>query len=152
MSELLKKIKDAALQARKTRNTDVSAPLITLIGDIEAVGKKEGRDVTDLEVTALLKKYIKNANETAIQAEKHEDAKNVTASLNEVRLYESFLPAQLDEAELREIIGKFISGTTIPGQVVPRPSIGVVSKLLKEEHGGSYDGAVAARLIKEALQ
>lgn len=153
MSELLKKIKDAALQARKSRNSNVSAPLITLIGDIEAVGKNDGREVIDLDVTKLLKKYIKNANDTAIAAEKHSNTPSATTALAEVSLYESFLPSQLTEDQLRKAIEALIEDFTKnaePGRM--KISIGWITKELKAAHDGTYDGATAARMIKEILQ
>ena len=57
---LIAQIKSAQLQLRKDRATVHAAALSTLIGEAETIGKDAGnREVTDAELTALLKKFIK---------------------------------------------------------------------------------------------
>ena len=57
---LLNKIKADQLAARKAKDGLATALLTTLIGDAEMVGKNAGRLVTDEEVVAVIKKFIKN--------------------------------------------------------------------------------------------
>ena len=59
MSELLAEIKAKQINARKARLSTATL-LTTLIGEAEMVGKNQGREVTDSEVLAMIKKFIKN--------------------------------------------------------------------------------------------
>ena len=62
---LIEKIKSDHLAYRKLRDTTATTFLSTLIGEAEMIGKSGGnREVTNQEVIALVKKFIKNINET----------------------------------------------------------------------------------------
>ena len=61
---LIIEIKSAQLAARKARDSFTASSLTTLIGEAEMVGKNAGREVTDAEVVAVLKKFVKNIDET----------------------------------------------------------------------------------------
>ena len=60
---LIQTIKTAQVAARKARDPSASL-LTTLIGEAEMVGKNAGREVTDQEVVATIKKFIKGIDET----------------------------------------------------------------------------------------
>lgn len=139
---LIDKVKAAQIAARKARDADTAASLTTLIGEAEAIGKNDGnRPVTDLEVTALLKKFIKNNRETANAMLKIMSAGSEIAKVDaEFALYESFLPKQLTEAELSTLIDQLVSDGA--------KDVGDAMKLLKTNHAGTYDGATASKLLK----
>lgn len=147
---LLQTIKSAQLQARRDRRTDVAASLTTLIGEAEAVGKNAGnRAPTDAEVTAMLKKFIKNANEVVNLAKVTNEVAAQRAQ-EEVALYEGFLPPQLTEQQLRTAIDGFVVDYCISyGQQAPK--IGDVIKFLKANYDGQYDGVLASTIIKQVL-
>jgi uncharacterized protein YqeY len=142
---LIEIIKRDQLQARKNREQLKAVALTTLIGEAEAIGKKNNAAPTDEEVIALVKKFIKNLDETldAISSGQNVLAKELL--LNEKALYESYLPKQMDESTLRTAIMVIIMSADSP------PPLGIVMKQLKERFGSTFDGATASRLIKEEL-
>jgi uncharacterized protein len=131
------KIKQDQLQARKNRDAVAIALLTTLMGEAAMPGKNDGnRDSTDAEVTATIKKFVKNIDSLPAAA--------VTeASKAERILLESYLPKQLTEDELRAILTGQISagGATMP----------TLQGFLKTNHAGQYDGKLATTLIKGLL-
>ena len=137
---VLAKIKAAHLAARKARQSDVSASLSTLIGDIESVGKNARRDTTDGEAIAIIKKFIKNVDEVIKVA-------STEVVIAERSLFESFLPKQMTTNELSQIIANAISETC----AVSPKDMGKVINLLKSKYEGQFDGAMASQLIKAAL-
>ena len=148
---LLQTVKAAQLSERKARNAIAAASLTTLIGEAEAIGKNSGnRDVTDAEVVALLKKFIKNNAEThellsrAAQVLGTGDARLLVLT-TERTLFESFLPKQLGEVELRAVIVSIVGELDLGA----KPKIGDVLKSLKFSHEGTYDGALASKIVKE---
>ena len=147
---LLTTIKAAQLTARKNRESDVVSSLTTLIGDAEAIGKKALRETTDAEVVALLKKYIGNVTATIDVVQKTGDTAKITQLTTERELFERFLPQQLTEAELREIISVIFIGrsSSVPES---KPKMGDMIAALKIQHEGAYDTRKAAELIKEVL-
>lgn len=146
---ILDSVKKAQLQARKEKNSDAAASLTTLIGEAEMIGKNDGnRASTDAEVVAVIKKFIKNIDETITVVSKDSSKAERLVSLEkEKSLLSTFLPQQLSEVELRTILGGFVSA--LP-EKNPK-AMGKVLASLKEQYAGQYDGALASKVTKELL-
>ena len=139
---LLEQIKADQLQARIAADKTKASILTTLIGEAEMVGKNDGnRDTTDAEVVATIKKFIKNIDETIAVAGSTE---TLVAEKEALQVY---LPRQLTEPELRVTIGNIIVTQGLAG---PK-AMGQLMGELKKNYAGSYDGALASRLVKELL-
>lgn len=139
---LLEQIKTDQLQARIAADKAKASILTTLIGEAEMVGKNDGnRDTTDQEVIATIKKFIKNIDETIAVAGSTE---TLVAEKDALQVY---LPRQLTEPELRVTIGNIIVTQGLSGA----KAMGQLMSELKKNHAGSYDGALASRLVKELL-
>ena len=143
---LLSEIKLDQLQARKDKNAEVTSLLTTLIGEASMAGKNDGnRESTDLEVVAVIKKFIKGINEiVSIVAEG--SGESLTA-LAEKMLLETYLPSQLTEDEISDIALKQISYLE---NASPK-SMGKIMKHFKDNYAGQYDGKTASRVVKDLL-
>lgn len=133
---LLKKIKADQLAARIVKDGIKTALLTTLIGDAEMVGKNAGRETTDDEVVAVIKKFLKNN----LEFQKHVPEGDI-GLFTEQTILESYLPQQLTEINLQMIIFKEF------GDIELKSKKGVIMKFLKENYAGQYDGAVASKVI-----
>lgn len=143
---LIEQIKAQNLSARQQKLTAVSGLLTTLIGEAEMIGKNAGnRAPTDAEVQTLVRKFIKNNNET-IAALGDQDPRSV-AFMGENITLEKYLPKQLDEGTLRKEIIGIVAGLQATG--VDNPKMGDVMKFLKVRFDGLYDGKLASSIIKE---
>lgn len=130
---LIDQIKTQQLEARKNSSESTSL-LTTLLSEAVNIGKNNGnRETTDAEVVAVVKKFIKNIDETvSALTTRNQDASKF---LNEKAVLETFLPKQLTENELTEI-AKTKNG--MPDFM----------KFLKENHNGQYDGKLASTVAK----
>ena len=112
---LIARIKTASIELRKAKHP-LATLSTTLIGEAEMVGKNAGnREVTDSEVQALVKKFIKGINETlaVIDESGHADF------LREKAWLEGWLPKQLTTDELTDKIREIIvSGARNMGEVM----------------------------------
>jgi uncharacterized protein YqeY len=143
---ILQDIKTASLAARKAHETANASSLITLLSEASMIGKNANRDTTDAETVAVIKKFIKNIDETLAVLNKGSSA---WINLSEERLvYSSFLPKQLNEAEILAMLKDIVRKNNIA--LTPKAK-GEMLKVLKAEHEGLYDGAVAARLAIELI-
>ncbi len=143
---LIQEIKSAQLAARKERRADDASLLTTLIGEAENVGKTNGnRAVTDQEVVAMIKKFIKNIDEVIKVV--NPDTDGYASAVKEKALLETFLPSQLDEAALRTAMNAIVMELGLAG---PK-AMGTLMKEVKARHEGTYDGTVASKLAKELL-
>lgn len=146
---ILDSVKMAQLQARKDKRADDASSLTTLIGEAEMIGKNDGNRVTtDAEVVAVIKKFVKNIDETLnVLSKDSTKVDRVEALSKEKALLSTFLPKQLGEDELRHILSTFVSNLEDKN---PK-AMGKVLASLKEQFAGQYDGALASKITKELL-
>jgi uncharacterized protein YqeY len=137
---LFEQIKADQLTARKAHNALASSLLTTLIGEAAAIGKNNGnRDVTDAEVVALVKKFVKGMDETLGFLGNH-NAEATAVVLAEKDILAAYLPKQMDEASLTEVIRELIA--------VTGPNLGKLMAELKTQYAGLYDGKMASQIAK----
>ena len=129
---LIDEIKQKQIAARKAGSAEASL-LTTLLGEAAMVGKNAGRETTDQEVVAVVKKFIKNIDETvSALSSRGQDAASFLA---ERSVLERFLPLQLTELALVNIAQN-------------HKSMPEFMKFLKENHAGQYDGKLASIVAK----
>ena len=147
MSNIAVKLKQDQLLARKARDAVKTSLLTTLMSDISMIAKNDGnRDVTDMDVVKTVKKYIKNTEDLITQiGDKNQEAVNVAKQ--ELSILETYLPTQLSESELRNIISVFVSQIENPSM----KSLGGIMKNLTAAHEGQYDGSLASKIARDIL-
>ena len=143
---LLGELRKMMMKAKLEKDTVKGNLLSTLVAEAVMVGKNDGnRETTDAETVAMIKKFLKNVNETLSLMD--EMGKDKTEPLREKEILESLLPKQLDEAELAKIIEEIVE--TLPDKS-PR-QMGAVMAELKKKYDGQFDGKTASGLVKKAL-
>lgn len=139
---LIQQIKDDQLTARKEKSWKASA-LTTLIGEAAMIGKDDGnRETTDAECIAVIKKFIKNMEETA----KHAGMDDHAAM--EIELLNGYLPQQITGMRLEMTI----QGVIVSVGAETIRDMGKVMKVLKDNYDGTYDGREASTIVKELLK
>jgi Uncharacterized conserved protein len=114
--------------------------------DIDARGAGK-ETATDEEILALLQKMVKQRNESAdiyMQGGRPELAEQ---ERHEVEIISSFLPKQMDEAEMKAAIASAISEVNASSI----KEMGKVIGLLKDKYAGQMDFAKASALVKTML-
>ena len=143
---LIEQIRRDFIEARKARNAEKSAFLSTLLSEVERIGKDNGnRQTTDEEAVKVVKKFVKNAEETIAVGEK--SGKDVSASKREVEILNGYLPQQLTAEQLTVIISAIVE--TLP-EKSPKATGKIMSEL-KANYNGQYDGKMASDLVKQLL-
>lgn len=149
---MLTEIKRAQLQARKSRDALTSSLLTTLIGEAEMVGKNANRATTDAEVLAVVRKFIKNIDETTsafLSSKSSTVAQDRIEWLKAERaVLENFLPKQLTQDELVQHVQNIVAGVLgMKSQV----TVGDVMSVLKNRFEGQYDGKLASIIVKNVV-
>ena len=114
--------------------------------DIEARG--QGKDTaTDDALLSLLRKLVKQREESAELYDKGGRAELAAQERAEIEVIRSFLPAEMSEADVRAAIAAAIaaSGAT------SAKDLGKVMAALKASHAGRLDFAKASGLAKQML-
>ena len=154
---LLDTLKNDALAARKARDAVRSALLTTLVAEAAKVGKDNGnRASTEAEVVAVVKKFIKNTEETLrvlegnpaeTPGEKLEGKPAEAQARSELEILMAYLPRQASEEDVRAKVAELVGGLSdrSPKQM------GVVMAGLNAAFEGNFDKAVASKIVKTAL-
>lgn len=147
-SKLEQDLKQALLAGDAQRVTTLRGLKSVILN--EKVAKKLPRDeaLPDDQVLALFAKEAKKRQESADLYVQGGNQARADAELAEKRIIEGYLPAQLSEAEISDLVDKAIAETDAQGPAAMGQVIGKV----KAQAGASADGAVIARIVKEKLQ
>jgi len=146
---VLKEIKKAQLQARKDKDKFKAGILTALMSEVSIVGKNQGIDETlDADALKVVTKFKKGTNDNIrLFRNSGKNARDIAPLLLEVEIYDSFLPKQMSEDELRNTIKEIIEVNKLDG----KSAMGHIMKKLKELYDGEYDGKMASMLTKELL-
>lgn len=143
---LLDDIKNDSLQARKDRDTVKTSLLVPLYSEAVRVGKDNGnRQSTDEEVIAVVKKFVKNIEQTILDMEKI--GRDISLQKQELSLLRNYLPKQMSHEELESAVDSIMSGLD---EVTPK-AMGKIMGELKTRHGGTYDGKMASQVVRNKL-
>ena len=114
--------------------------------DIEARGAGRGQ-ASDEEILGLLQKMIKQRQESMAIYEENGRPELAQAEREEAAVIQSFLPKQMDEAEIRAAVAAAIAETGAASM----KDMGKVVGALRGKHAGRMDFAKASGLVKEML-
>ena len=134
-----KQLKKDIIQAMKDQDILKRDLLRTLAGDCS----KTTKEPSDAECIAIIKKFIKNAEEILITLK--DKGINVLAAaetkqVKEIIILESYLPEQLSEQEIRDIIAvRKDNGDN---------NLGAIMKFFKTHYEGLYDGKFVSDVVK----
>jgi uncharacterized protein YqeY len=115
--------------------------------DISARSKNNSEGINEAEIITLLQNMIKQRNasiEMYIQG-KRDDL--VKIEENEIKIISNFLPEQLSENEINDIITNSIRSSGVKSI----RDMGKVINLIKEEYNGKMDFGVVSKIIKSKL-
>ena len=105
-------------------------------------------DLDDAQMVSLLKKQIKQYEESIVQYEKSGRLEGMQEQKKRRDLIKSYLPKPLSEQELKQLIEKTISDLNATSM----KQMGAVIKAVQSSSGGSVDNRLLVELVKERLQ
>ena len=143
-TQLEQDIKTALLAGDKGRVL-ILRTLKSVLLSAKVAGGTRDSVLPDIEVITLLSKEAKKRQESAELYKQGGNQTKADAELSEKAIIETYLPAQLSEAEISAIVNDVIASLGVHAAM--GPAIGQV----KAKTNGAADGAVIARLVKEKL-
>ena len=142
-AQLLQDMKDA-MRARDKLRLSTIRMINSLIKNAEI--EKRG-ELTDDEIIQLLMKYAKQRKEAIEMYEKGGRQDLVEKEKAELAVVESYLPKQMSEEEIRELVKEAIEAT---GASSPK-DIGKVMQHVMPKVKGRADGSVVNKIVREML-
>lgn len=113
----------------------------------EVSQNKRDEGLSDEEIEKIIAREVKKRNESIAVYEQNGRPELAEEERKEAEVIARYLPKQLEEDELREIVKSKIAELGISGPQAMGQVIGAV----KQQVGNSADGALVARIVKETL-
>jgi uncharacterized protein YqeY len=116
---------------------------------ITLVEKDTGKQLSDDEVTSILRKEVKKRIEAAELFEKGGKQESADKEKSEVDLINVYLPAQLSKENISKAVKEVIKDQNIP---LEQSSMGRIIGAVKGKLGSSADPSVIAQVVAEAIK
>ena len=148
---LKKQIEQKLNEALKAKDKNIYPTLrlvVSAIKDAEIAGRSKGqKDMSDSELTAILKKMIKQRNESCEVYKKAGRNELLENETKEIEVISAFLPKQLSEADTKKICEEAVKSTGASSM----KDMGKVMGVLKSKHADNLDFSKVSSIIKELL-
>jgi hypothetical protein len=139
---VLEQVRADVISAMKAGERDVAGALRLLVSELQK-DQKEGAG----DELAVLRREYKRRVEAATQFENANRSELATKEQAEAAMIARYLPPDLTDDQLDEIVAEAISQTGASG---PR-DMGAVMKVVKDRAGGLVDGKRASDAVRAAL-
>ena len=118
-----------------------------ILADIQKIEIEEKSDLDELQITSILEKMIKQRNDAIAQFEEAKRQELADKEKQEIEIIREFLPEQMSEEEISELVSKIISEVGAQNM----KDMGKVMGSLKPLIAGKADAGVVSQLVKKAL-
>ena len=109
---------------------------------------EKSESLTDEETSAILRSFLKRANESIEQFTIAGRTDLVAKEKEESEIIQNYLPRQLNEDQTKEIVSNAINEVRATGP----GDMGKIMKAIMAKVGGQIDGKLASKLVKEMLE
>ena len=139
-------LKNSMLSSNKDKTSTLRL-ILAAIKDREIAAREQQQDIDDAIVMEVLSKMVKQRLESADIYKKNNRLELAAKEEFEIEVIREFLPKQLSEKEIKEIIGKLVEETNSSSI----RDMGKIMGVLKSKYAGQLDFALAGKLLKEHL-
>ena len=139
---------NVALKAKDKSTYPTLRLVVSAIKDAEIASRTKGQnEMSDSEVTSILKKMIKQRNESCEVYKKAGRNELLESEKKEIEVISVFLPIQLSDEETKKICEEAIKSSGASSM----KDMGKVMGILKSKHADTLDFSKVSAMIKELL-
>ena len=148
---LKKQIEDklnTALKAKDKNTYPTLRLIVSAIKDAEIAARSKGqKEIKDADITGILKKMIKQRNESCEVYKKAGRTELLENETKEIDVINTFLPKQLSEEETKKICEEAIKSVGASSM----KDMGKIMGALKSKHADTLDFSKVSEIIKGLL-
>ena len=152
LMSLKKQIEDklnSALKAKDKNTYPTLRLIVSAIKDAEIAGRSKGnKELKDSDIVSLLKKMIKQRNESCEVYKKAGRNELLESETKEIEVINNFLPKQLGEEETKKICEETIKSLGASSM----KDMGKIMGTLKSKHSDSLDFSKVSIILKGLLK
>lgn len=138
----------AAMKSRDALRASTLRMVITAVTNAEVAGK-QARELSDEDVLTVLTSEAKKRREAAEAFDAGDRPELAAKEREEAVILADYLPAQLGDAEVREIVTAAVASTGAAGEGMK--AMGRVMAVVQPQVKGRADGGVVAAEVKRQL-
>ncbi len=147
MSDLKDRLKDDLKEAMKAKDTVKRDTIRFLMSALKQVEVDERKELSDEDIIKIIQKSAKQREDSMAQYKDAGRDDLYQKELNELNILKSYLPAQLSDDELKEIVKNTIEKTGATSM----KDIGKVMGAVIKECAAKADGKRINAVVKELL-
>jgi uncharacterized protein YqeY len=137
------------ISAMKSKDAEKVSTLRFLISAIKYKEVDKKSDLVDSEIVEVISKQVKTHKES-IESFKSGNRPDLVAKEEvELAILQSYLPAQMSESDLMEIISKIVNGLKPSGKPL---DFGMVMREVMPQVKGKAEGALVKKVVEECLK
>ena len=146
--KISKNLKDAMIKKEKNLISTLRLILAAIKDkDIISKGKGQESEINDKEIISLLQTMIKQRKGSIDLYMQGNRIDLANKEENEIKIISSFLPRQLSNQEIDEIINRTIKSSNVNSI----QEMGKVIKIIREQYDGMMDFGYVSKIVKERL-
>jgi uncharacterized protein len=130
----------------QVRLTTLRGVLAAFVNELVALKRKPTEKLTDQEAVAVIRRLVKQRKDSIEQFEKGGRQDLVANEMAELKILEEFLPAQMSEEKIREIVMK-----KKEEMGADKSKMGIFMGIVMKETKGEADGALVKKIVEEIL-
>lgn len=146
-SQMLESIMEHIKKAMKSQNKEELITLRTLHAEIKNVGINKRKEISDEDVVSVISKGIKQRLDAIEQFEKAGRTDLVDKEREQIAIYKTFQPEQMEISEIETLVSKVITETG----ATTKKDIGIVMKALMPLIKGKADGKIVSQIVNSRL-
>ena len=146
LKEKLKEDLTEAIRSRDEIRVGTIRMVLTAI-QVEEVSGNSSRTLEERDLIKILSREAKKRREAAVAFQNGGRSEKAKLEIEECEIINSYLPKQLTDNEINEIIKRAIESSGVKSV----SQLGIVMKIIQPEIAGRADGAIVLELVKLSL-
>ena len=154
MSNLKETIRADLKTSMKAKEKEHTSAIRSLLAAIQAEETNGSRhELTDGDVLKVIAREIKKRRESADVYQENGRPELAEAELADVPYFEAYQPAQLDDAEVEQLVAESVAEVEqATGEAASMKQMGAVMKAANAKAAGRVDGKRLSDVVKARLQ
>ena len=140
-------IEQDLIEAMKSHTENVVSVLRMLKSAIHNAEIQKQKELADEDISGVIQSQIKQRNDSVDLYEKGNRQELAQKEKTEIEILKKYLPEQMDETQIREIVKKAISDTN----AASIQDMGKVMGAIMPQVKGKADGSLVSKIVKEEL-
>lgn len=145
--EIKQALENALHDAMRSKNDTVLKSIRLVMSTVKLAEIEKGKPMDDAGIIAVLQKEIKSRKESIADAEKASRPDLINAANAEIAVLEAYLPKQISDGELNEIVKNAIAEI----QASTPSDMGKVMKIVMPKVQGRVAGDVLSQAVRKQL-